>query len=91
MPSPAATPGLTEAALLPMLRIEAHELARLTAAAHKLAEPAETALAELFGQLSACATAHELSLDLQIYLSAEPLVVQAAGVLKRKSETERRR
>lgn len=77
--------GLAEAALLPILRIEARELARLTAAAHKLGEAAEGALAELIGQLASCASAHELSLDLQLYLSDEPLVAHAAGVLKRQS------
>lgn len=90
-PAPTAGTGLAEAALLPILRIEARALASLTAAAHKLGEAAEGALAELIGQLAACASAHELSLDLQLYLSDEPLVAHAAGVLKRQSPGQSQR
>lgn len=76
-----------QAALVPLLRGEARELAGLLGVADgaptAAAAPSAPLLGQLLGQLSSCATAHDLRLDLLIALGPEPVVVHAAGELKR--------
>ncbi len=77
-----------EAALVPLQRGEARELAAWLAAeaapAGAAQSPeAEASLEELLGQVSACAAAHELRLDLLLTTLPAPLIVHAAGELKR--------
>jgi hypothetical protein len=69
-----------EAALLPLLRGEARELAEPLGAQHDFDDKK---LAELLGQISACASDYPVTLDLTVYLGDEPAVVRASGVLKR--------
>ncbi|HRI55329.1 MAG TPA: hypothetical protein PLW65_34575, partial [Pseudomonadota bacterium] len=47
--------------------------------------PGDQRLGQLLGQLSSCATAHDLRLDLLIALVPEPVVVHASGELKREA------
>jgi hypothetical protein len=79
-PGSAAGEEVWDAALIPLLRGEARDLAT-----HLGASSGESvaALSALLGQLSACAAAHDLRLDVLIALSPEPVVVHAAGELKR--------
>jgi len=92
-PGPGPGPGSGEwsaeadwqAALVPLRRGEARELAGLLAAADGAPPAAAAQLDELLGQLSSCATAHDLRLDLLIALAPEPVVVHAAGELKREA------
>lgn len=70
-----------EAALVPLQRGEARELADAAAAEHGVDGKG---LTELLGQVSSCAHEQPVTLDLQIHLSAEPAVVSATGTLRRK-------
>lgn len=77
-----------QAALVPLLRGEARELAGFFGPPGDGAPQGESArtaqqLGQLLGQLSACATAHDLRLDLLIAVEPEPVVVHATGELKR--------
>lgn len=88
--SPASSETDWDAALLPLLRGEARELAARLGSESPAdgvvtVEPqaAEPLLGQLLGQLSSCAAAHELRLDLLIAPLPAPLVVHAAGELKR--------
>jgi hypothetical protein len=69
------------AGLLPLLQGEARELAVLLGQ-HYGCSP--TGLSVLLGQLSACAMAHDLMLDVLILPADAPVVVSATGVLKRR-------
>jgi hypothetical protein len=70
-----------EAALLPLLRGEARELAESALAEAPACDP--RGLTELLGQIAACAQEREMTLDLQLFLSSEPAVVCARGTLRR--------
>ena len=78
-----------QAALVPLLRGEARELAGLLGATGGASQTGAAAsdplLGQLLGQLSSCATAHDLRLDILIALVPEPVVVHAAGELKREA------
>jgi hypothetical protein len=80
----AATEGdeAWEAALVPLLRGEARELAAQLGS-DSSAIDAHPQLAQLLAQLSACAVAHDLRLDLLLALEPTPVVIYAAGELKR--------
>lgn len=69
-----------EAALLPLPRGEARELAEAIAGEHDLDAKG---LTELLGQVAACARDHDVTLDLQVYLGEEPAVVSARASLRR--------
>jgi hypothetical protein len=69
-----------EAAMVPILRGEARELATLLGREHGCSpEGMET----LLGQIATCASEHELKLDLLIHPADEPVVTLATGILKR--------
>lgn len=71
----------SEASLLPMLADEAQAVARSYVS---LSERDQLdALAELLGQIAACFDAQHLDGDLLVRLGPAPIVVQAAGVLRR--------
>lgn len=74
-------PPSVTAGLLPLLQGEARELAVLLGQ-HYGCSP--TGLSVLLGQLSACAMAHDLMLDVLILPADAPVVVSATGVLKRR-------
>ncbi len=69
-----------EAAMLPVQRCEARELAEPLATQHDFDD---RKLVELIGQISACASEHPVTLDLELHLGDQPAVVRASGVLKR--------
>ncbi len=71
----------SEASLLPMLVDEAQAVAQSFVSA---SEPEQLeALAELLGQIAVCFDAQRLDGDLLVRIGREPVVVQAAGVLRR--------
>lgn len=70
----------SEAALLPLLRGEARELAEPLGLLHDFDDKG---LTDLLCRVSACATEQALALDLELHLSEAPAVVGAAGTLKR--------
>ena len=69
-----------EAALLPLPRGEARDLAEALAAEHDFDA---RGLTEILGQIASCARDHDVTLDLQLYLGNEPVVVSAQGTLRR--------
>ena len=78
-----------EAALIPLLRGEARELAAELGSSpghhptDSASQRVDQLLGQLLGQLSACAVAHDLRLDLLLALLPTPIVLYAAGELKR--------
>lgn len=70
-----------EAALLPLRAGEARQLAEQLGA-----EGESKALMELLAGVSACLDEHALSIDLIVQLGKEPVVLHAAGVLKRQAQ-----
>lgn len=73
-----------EAALLPLRLGEARQLADSLLAGGDAA-PEPKALVELLAGISACLDEHALTLDLIVQLGKEPVVIHAAGVLKRQA------
>ncbi|MDW8280251.1 MAG: hypothetical protein RMK29_00975 [Myxococcales bacterium] len=69
-----------EAALVPLLRGEARELAEGLAATYDV-DP--RGLADMLAQISSVATEHTVTLDLQLHVSDAPAVVAASGTLRR--------
>lgn len=79
-----------EAALLPLRLGEARNLAETLLGSSQLGTDADCdakALCELLIGVSTCLEAHVLALDLIVLLAKEPVVVHAAGVLKRQIDS----
>lgn len=89
VPAAAGSESHLEAALVPLQRGEARELAAwllaesMSIGAATERPAAEAGLEELLGQVSACAAAHELRLELLLTTLPTPLIVHAVGELKR--------
>lgn len=73
-----------EAALLPLRAGEARQLAEQLGSG--LGDGESKALMELLAGVSACLDEHALSIDLIVQLGKEPVVLHAAGVLKRQAQ-----
>jgi acyl-CoA synthetase (NDP forming) len=67
-------------ALLPLTRADAQALSAATAA-RRAAD--QRAVAELLGRIAACAEAEQATLDLELFVGAEPAVLRASGELRR--------
>ncbi len=68
-------------ALLPLTRADGLALAAATPARRSADQ---RAVAELLGKVAACAVEEEATLDLEIFVGAEPAVLAATGELKRR-------
>jgi hypothetical protein len=78
-----------EAALLPLRQAEAQRLCESLLGADTECDAKE--LVALLGGISTCLEAHTLTLDLVVLLGREPVVLHAAGVLKRQAAPAPRR
>ena len=68
-------------ALLPLTRADSLALAAATPA-RRAAD--QRAVAELLTKISACAVEEEATLEIELYVGAEPAVLAATGELKRR-------
>jgi hypothetical protein len=71
-------------ALLPLTRADGLALAAATAA-RRAAD--QRALAELLGRIAACASDEDATFELELYVGTEPVVLSAAGELRRRAAT----
>lgn len=88
-PAPSRSPSpiaVWEAALLPLPQDEALRLCETLLSSNTGDAPCEAKeLATLLAGLSTCLETHALTLDLVVLLAKEPVVLHAAGVLKRQA------